>query len=196
MTLRLIGLMFIGGYILTAATPALATTIHASKTGTITIKGEGNQELTTPAGKVVCTALAGSTPITQTELPSLTSLLTLSKCEGFGTTVTITKGEMLLDANGSIRFPNTDKFVITSAVGKCSVLIQSESETVVSLLGTNKLSNNASGTLGDIFHFNGIIAVPDGTFVHSICGTSKLAVPATYEGAAVTSLAGGTLKVE
>jgi hypothetical protein len=196
MKLRLIGLMLVAAFALTAATTASATSFKASKTGTVTLKGEGNQELTTPSGKVVCTGLSGATPISQTEMSSLTVLVTYSKCEGFGTTVTVTTGEILFDANGSITLPNTDKFVITSAVGKCSVLVQSSSETTTVLFGTVKYTNNANGSITGNGNVTGLSAVAFSSAKHTICGTAKEAVASSYVGVGVSSIAGGTLKVE
>jgi hypothetical protein len=197
---RLIGLMIIAALTLTATATANATVFKVSKTGEAKLKGEGLQTLTvagaTGGGQVKCEELSGSAPFNSLELESFVLLVQYSKCEAFGHAATVTVGEILFNANGSIRLPNTDKFVITVPSGPCSVLVQSEGESTIKLYGTIKYTNNANGTVTGTEELTGLSAVIHSTTAHTICGTNKALVSASYSGAFVTELVGGTIEVK
>jgi hypothetical protein len=202
MKLRLIGIMLVAAISLTAASTASATSwFSLSSTkggGTVILKQEGNQVLTTPAGKVTCEEIAASTFIAGSGVilvSSILGLVTYSKCEAFGVAAKVTTGELLLDANGSVRIGNTDKFVITPNNSKCSVQILSENETsapLATLLGTIKYTNVAGGVQG-VASVTEVPIIVRGT--GTVCGTNGTA-KGSYAGNATSELIGGHISVE
>jgi heat shock protein HslJ len=196
MKLRILGALLIAALALTAASTATAATFKLSSEGTVKLKAEGNQELAIEnGGKVVCEKISGSVHVGPPLLTvSINLLITYSgKCEAFGSPVTITTGEILFNANGSVRIGRTDKFVITSAVGKCSIQILSENETTESLLGTVKYTNNASGTITGTATKLGVPTFTRGP--GTVCGALGTA-KGSYSGTAVSELEGGRISVE
>jgi hypothetical protein len=192
---RILGALLVAAFALTAAGTATAATFEISGEGTVKLTQEGNQKLVLPAGTVTCEKISGSvhvgTPLLQV---SINLLVTYSgKCEAFGSGVSVSTGEILFNANGSIRLGRTDKFVITSVSGKCSVQILSENESAESLLGTVKYTNNANGTITGTASG---LEVP--TFTRgpgTLCGTLGTG-KGTYTGTAVSELEGGRISVE
>jgi hypothetical protein len=193
MKLRLIGVMLIAAISLTAATTASAfTAFQNTKTGEITLNG-GKQELKLGNGKTIaCNSVKGTGQATALEQSSLVLLITYEGCEAFGSKVTVTTGEVLHDANGSITLPDTEKFIITSAVGKCSVLIESSSQTTVKLFGTIKYTNLSNGKIEQNAEVSGLSAEINGG---TLCGTAGTLTTGSYIGNAITGIVGGTAKV-
>jgi len=159
----------------------------------VKLKGEGNQELGLQTGaKVVCKELVGSAGVNATTLKSLTSSVTFSGCEGFGSKVSITRGELLLDATGAAGVKGG--FVVTSTVGKCSVQVFSGSENSQNLsLGTIKYTNHSNGSVEGVANVSGIAYESHGG---ALCGENKGTGKASYVGNAVASFEGLTLKHE
>jgi hypothetical protein len=193
---RFIGTLLMAAFALTAASTATAATFQLDTLGTVKLTQEGNQKLRFEGGGIVsCEKVSGSLHVGAPLLRvSISLLVTFSgKCEGFGSAVTITTGELLFNANGSIRVGRTDKFEITSAIGKCSIEILSENETAEQLLGTIKYTNNANGTITGEGVNVGIPTFTRGT--GTTCGpfgTGK----ATYSGITITELEDGRISVE
>jgi hypothetical protein len=184
---------------LTLASTASATSFHLSKPGTVILKGEGNQVFTpgNGKGKLECEEIGAKTKVSEELVSSIVALVKFSKCEAFGTTSTITTGDILFDANGSTTLPDTDKFIISSATGKCSVLIQSTSETSpgTSLFGTVKFTNNTNGTVTATADLSGLSALIHGA-KGSICGEPDELTSATLESDFELSLSGGAISVK
>jgi hypothetical protein len=181
-----------------AATASAATFETNNTTGKGRLTGIGNQEFEYAAHKLVCTKMTGTAnPSGAVLFVSNTYLTTYTGCEAFGSPVTITTGEDLLDANGSLRVGNTDKFVLTSAVGKCSVAFLSESESTVKLFGTIKYTNEAGGSVKGETGAAGVTGIP--VVIHgakgSVCGEPGEAT-ASYKGAFIIEVEGGKLSVE
>jgi hypothetical protein len=199
MRLRLIGTMLVAAIALSAAATASAATFETNNTtGKGRLTGIGKQELEYPAHKIVCSKMTGTAnPTGATLFVSITFLVTYSGCEAFGSAVTITTGELLFNANGSVRIGNTDKFVITSAAGKCSIAILSESESTIKLFGTVKYSNTAGGSVKGETGAEGVKGIP--AVVHgavgSVCGEPG-EHESTYKGEAITEVEGGKVSVE
>jgi hypothetical protein len=200
MKLRLIGIMLVAAISLTAASTASATSwFSLSKAGTVILKQEGNQELAVNGKKIVCEAISASTFVPGTGVILVQTILALvtysGTCEAFGVAAKITVGEILFDANGSIRIGNTDKFVISPNGAKCSVQILTENETtapLVALLGTIKYTNVAAGVQGEAKGVEVPVVVRGSGTLCGTSGTSK----GTYTGNGVTELVGGHISVE
>jgi hypothetical protein len=197
MKLRLIPIMIVAAISLTVASTASATSwFSLSKAGTVILKQEGNQIFTSPAGKISCEEISASTFVTGTGAFLVSSLplalVTYGKCEAFGITAKVTTGEILFDANGSIRIGNTDKFVITPTGAKCSVQILSESETSAPLYGTIIYKNVASGISG-AETAAGINEIVRGT--GTMCGTNGT-TKVSYQGNTTSELVKGHISVE
>jgi hypothetical protein len=196
MKLRLISTMVVAAISLTVASTASATSwFSLSKAGTVILKQEGNQEFATQGIKIVCEEVSASTFIPGTGVilvNSIRALVSYNKCEWFGFRAALTTGELLLDANGSIRVGNTDKFVITPVGAKCSIQILTESQTSAPLLGTIKYTNVAGGIQG-VANATEIPIIVRGT--GTVCGTNGTA-KATYSGNATTELLSGHITVE
>jgi hypothetical protein len=196
---HLIATTLIATIALTAAATASAATFETNNTtGKGRLTGIGNQELEYTGHKVICKKLTGTAnPSGATLFVSITFLVTYSSCEAFGSAITITTGELLFNANGSIRIGNTDKFVLTSAFGKCSIAILSESESTVKLLGTIKYSNEAGGSVKGETGAAGLSGIP--LVVHgavgSFCGEPG-ETTGVYKGEFITEVAGGKISVE
>jgi hypothetical protein len=191
--------MLVAAISLTAASTASATSwFSLSKAGTVILKQAGNQTLTTPAGNVKCEEISASTFVSGTGaflVASILALVNYGKCEAFGLAAKVTTGEILFDANGSVRIGNTDKFVITPAGAKCSVQILSENETsapLATLLGTIKYTNVAGGVEG-VASVTEVPVIVRGT--GTVCGTNGTA-KGTYSGTATTELLSGHITVE
>jgi hypothetical protein len=195
MKLRIIGLLLVASFTLTAAATATAATqFVASKTGLVDLEGIGKQELTLPNNKkVACETLKGSTTIESTVLPTITLLVGYSNCEAFGDAATVTTGEITFFADGSVSVLSPDEFVITVGVAKCSVrIIQNGGN---ALLGTVKYINNGNKIEGTA-EVGGIETEANSAAASSSCGTAKLLTKgASYKGKASSSLVGGTVKV-
>lgn len=127
---------------------------------------------------------------------ALTLLVTYGKCEAFGLKATISTGTLSLNANGTLRIGNTDKLAVTTGTGHCSVLIQSEGETSVKVLGTIKYTNNANGTVGSEDDVSGVSYEVHASKAGSVCGEPGELNVASYKGKFVSTLEGGTIKVE
>jgi hypothetical protein len=197
MKVRFIGAtLVIAALALAAASAASAATFQISGAGTVKLTQSGNQELAVEGAiiPVVCKEISGSVAETTPLLKvSINLLITYSGCTAFGQPATVTTGELLFNANGSIRIGRTDKFVITPSGAECSVKILSENESAEQLLGTIKYTNNSNGTITGAASK---IKVP--VFVNgpgTLCGplgTGK----GTYTGNAVSELVGGRISVE
>jgi hypothetical protein len=195
MKLRLIRPMLVAACMLITASSASAISFHLSKEGTVKATTEGLQEVVTPSGKIVCEEVTGSgraMPVTA----ALTLLVTYGKCEAFGLKATISTGTLSLNANGTLRIGNSDKFIVTTGTGHCSVLIQSESETSVKVLGTIKYTNNANGTVGSEASIKDVNYEVHASKAGSVCGEPGELNVAGYRGKFINTLEGGTIKVE
>jgi hypothetical protein len=181
---------------LAAASTATAATFQISGAGTVKLKSEGTQELAVEGiiGPIECREISGNIAVASPLLKaSITLLITIGGCEAFGTKSTVTTGELLFNANGSVRIGRTDKFVITPSGEECSVKFLSENETSEQLLGTIKYTNNANGTVTGVLSKVKIPAFVNGP--GTLCGalgTGK----ATYTGTFITELVGGRISVE
>jgi hypothetical protein len=199
MRLRLIGTMLVAAIALSAAATASAATFETNTPGGKgRLTGIGNQELEYTGHKVVCKKMTGTAnPSGAALFVSITFLVTYSGCEAFGSPVTILTGELLFNANGSVRIGNTDKFVITSAAGKCSIAILSENESTVKLFGTVKYANEPGGSVKGQTGAAGVSGIP--TVVHgavgSVCGEPG-ETTGVYKGEAITEVEGGKISVE
>jgi hypothetical protein len=193
MKLRIIGTLLVAAFALTAASTATAATFQISGAGTVKLTGEGSQILELAGGaKISCEKISGSVRVTTLLTVSINLLINYSGCTAFGTAVTVSTGEILFNSNGSIRLGRTDKFVITSAVGKCSVQILSENESAESLLGTIKYTNNANGTITGEASGLGVPTFTRGGATCGASGTGK----GSYTGVATSELEGGRISVE
>jgi hypothetical protein len=187
-----------GGYFLSPEAPVKF--LAESKQGTVKATSVGLQKYTFENGSIVaCEKLASSTSTGEETYPeslSPTLLVTYSSCEAFGSAVTLTTAELLFDANGSIGYGNSDKLVITSNVGKCSILVFSGAESSGNeALGTIKYKNNGNGTITSEGTVKGIKYEVHGKS-GGVCGTNKEVGASTYEGSTTFELVGGTIKVE
>jgi hypothetical protein len=196
---HLIATALIATIALTAAATASAATFETNNTtGKGRLTGNGNQELEYVGHKWICKKMTGTaSPSGAVLFVSITFLVTFSSCEAFGAPVTITTGELLFNANGSIRIGNTDKFVLTSALGKCSIAFLSESESTIKLFGTIKYTNVTGGSVKGETGAAGVTGIP--LVVHgavgSVCGEPGEAT-GIYKGEAITEVEGGKISVE
>jgi uncharacterized iron-regulated membrane protein len=187
MKLRLIGLALVAAFAFTAVATAGAHEFKASKTGTLTGAGVGNQTFHVNAGNVVCEKLALSGSVTALASKTQKVTGTYSTCEAFGSKVTITAAEYVFNAEGSVEVANT--VTITNATGKCSVKVTPAGN---SALKTVKYSNS-SGKITTSTAVQKINYEPNGST--NTCGTTKLAqTNGTYTGEATTELTGGTIE--
>jgi hypothetical protein len=194
MKLRIIGLLLVASFTLTAATTAIAATqFVASKTGLVDLEGIGKQELKLPNGKtLVCEKLTGSTIIGSTALPTVTFLVGYAECEAFGDKASITTGDLTFFANGSVSVLLPDAFVLTVPVAKCSLRIVSGGGNA--LLGTIKYTNTNKQIL-ETASITGIETEANSSNASSLCGTSKLLTKgASYAGNALLTLVGGEIR--
>jgi hypothetical protein len=179
---------------LAVANTAAAATFQISGPGTVKLTQEGSQKLEFSGGsQFTCEKISGSVSVSTLLTVSINLLITLSgKCEAFGSSLTVSTGEILFNSNGSIRLGRTDKFVITSAIGKCSIQFLSENESAETLLGTVKYTNNANGTITGTITKLGIPTFTRGGATCGASGTGK----ASYTGSFVSELEGGRISVE
>jgi hypothetical protein len=195
MKLRVLGLLLVAAFALTAASSASAfTDFVASKTGLVDLTAVGVQTLTLPNGKAVtCEELTGSTVIGSTVLLSITLLVHYGgNCEAFGDAASVTTGELTFFADGSVSILSPDEFVITVPTAHCSVRIPSGGGNA--LLGTIKYTNTNKQILG-VASVTGIQTEANSATASSSCGTSKLLTTgASYKGSALSTLVGGEIK--
>jgi hypothetical protein len=184
MKLRLVGLSIAVSVALGIVASVSAHEFVASNTGSLKATG-GEQVFTTSAGKVQCESLSGNGTETTTKTLSLSWVVTYGGCQAFGSKVTITATEDLFDANEAVGV--LSKVVITSATGKCSVLVTPGGANAT--LKTIKYTNIAGGKIELSSSITGINYTPSG----GICGTAKLNTNGTYVGKATAELVGGSI---
>jgi hypothetical protein len=190
---RSIGMILAVAIAFSAASTASAATFQASQQGTVKTVAS-NHRWTFHGARVFCGTFISRVKDFLLLTVSLSLLVNLSKCEAFGGSVTVTTGDLLYEARGALRFGRTQKFVITSAVGKCSIAILSENESSVEEFGTIKYTNNANGTITGEEEVTGIQAVVHGA-VGSVCGEPGNTTGEST-GTTTTELEGGRISIE
>lgn len=194
MILRSLSVALVATLALGAASSASALEFEGSKgEGTLKVTG-GLDELTLGGPRLVCENIGGggrSSTLVQT---SLILLLVRRNCTFAGSSVTVQNNTALFDANGGFIILPSDRFVMTSAVGKCSVLLAPEGTT--KSLGTIKYVNESNGTISEGATIKGIPYEVRGAAGHTLCGTSKELGESTEVGSATIELEGGTIKVK
>jgi hypothetical protein len=177
----------------TASSASAAVEFHPSKAGQVSIAANGTQKFTLAGGSsATCTEVSGSNKVAGGSKVSLTLLISLLQCEAFGSKVTASQGVLTFGANGSVGF-FTQKVIFSSSIGKCSLIIGFGGTN--GQLGTVKYSNLANGTIEGAAKIEGIEYEVSGPAT-SVCGANKEVNKAKYEGKFISTLAGGTIKVE
>jgi hypothetical protein len=195
MKLRLIGLLLVATFALTATPSASAVSFHIARAGTVKFDGQGNQMITLSNGMVMtCTGLTGSVFSNATLFFSITVLAQYSGCTVGGMAATISVVDLLRNARGEMRFVPPDMGVVTITAAKCSVLIAPEGTTKE--LGTIKYTNNANGTVTGEEKIKGIRYEVHSSAEHSTCGTNKEIGEEEDSGSDKTEVVGSTIKVE
>jgi hypothetical protein len=200
MKLRILGLALVAAFALTAASSALAVSeFHGTTTGLVDLEGVGKQELVlSNGGAVICNTLKGSTTTTTKVAPSISLLVVYLGCEAFGNKATVTTGELTFFGGGlvSILFitGSPDQFIITAPVAKCSVaIINGGNNTTLKQI---TYADKSNGTIEGKANVEGIEYEVNSATAHTSCGTAKEHSTGKYAGNGISTLVGGTIKVE
>jgi len=184
--ITMFGLALVAAYAVVAVSAVSVSAsgheFYASKTGKVKSKQTNVQIFKTTAGTMECNEASGTGEVKEGKQITHKEVVTYSGCSAFGGSVTITAAHFEFNANGSVR---VEKQVVITPVGEgCEFLV--EPQTIEHVGYENKTGGKLEAKV------NGLKIHVIGT--GGTCGGEEN--NASYNGAVLGELEGGTLKWE